>query len=342
MVFSKNYRFFTLFLLVLLGGLVLSLSSLAGDRDKDSKTNQPGLVIKNNKLAGSGFGVYVGPRDEEVLIKGNTITGNAEGIRLTGVKKENLLIDNRIIDNLAGITLRDRYSDNKKGFIKYPVNPENIKIRSNEFSGNEAGNILNFLEETTNKSGTTARAASSSSEKTNGSRSEASTEGNTGSKAESRDSKSVSGQNDQTQNGQTEAKNSSPEAEGSGALGSEGSSKPAKSTEKSESEIKEPQTSSKKESAQPNPDTAENTGVVKDEGETHSIAVESGSPSGEEGAKEVRDLKNNVEKNSLENSHEVGSDNKKKVSFKAGNPYVIAGAAVVGLTTLLLVLKSSL
>lgn len=104
-------------------------------------------MIRNNTLSDSGFGIYIGPRNEKVLIEGNRLTGNAEAIRLTGVKKKNVVRNNRIVDNLAGITIRDLYSSNEKGYVKYLVNPEDIVISGNNFSNNDEGNILNFLED---------------------------------------------------------------------------------------------------------------------------------------------------------------------------------------------------
>lgn len=121
--------------------ILLPVIVLANDEGSEGQR----IVIRNNNLADSGFGIYIGPRDDEFLITGNTITKNAEGIRLTGIKAGNFIRNNRILDNLAGITLRDEYADNEEGFVKYPVDPKDIHISENEFSGNDDGNILNML-----------------------------------------------------------------------------------------------------------------------------------------------------------------------------------------------------
>lgn len=309
---KKGFLSFLTLLLGLLGVFVFTFVPIADDTNERNKGDAPRLVIKNNELSNSGFGIYIGPRDEEVLIQGNTITGNAEAIRLTGVKKENLVTDNKILNNLAGITLRDRYSDNKEGYVKYPVDPENIKIKSNEFRNNEAGNIINFLEETSNEGGSTANISSSQSEGADTSSS------------------------DTTKSGEGDSKttSSSETAESSGQA--DGANDQNNSSESSESESSSKETIATTAGEKGKTEKEDEIEVAEEESDVQNKQVNF-EEAPEDAAKKPGESNNNSEYSS-----EPSPSAEKKVNSGSGNPYVIVGATVVGLTTLLLVLKSSM
>lgn len=322
-------RFLALFFVALLGVFLFFSAPLADDANEQSKGGPPRLVIKNNKLSDSGFGIYIGPRDEEVLIKGNTITGNAEAIRLTGVKAENLVTDNRIVDNLAGITLRDRYSDNKEGYVKYPVDPEDINIRSNEFRNNEAGNIINFLEENSQEENSTEKAATSGSEKG----------GNSGSET--------------TETEATDSGTSASETEGvsekEGEVGQESRASATTSSKKGTTNSNEEKETTKEKEENSVKDKQESSGKSAEGAEKKVSKTEnskSNSTKSRSKPEEKESIKESSEKpvgdNHTGTSSEVNASGDEDLNVGPGNPYIIAGATVVGLTTLLLVFKSSM
>ncbi|MBS3765809.1 hypothetical protein KGY71_04735 [Candidatus Bipolaricaulota bacterium] len=170
---ARRFLVFTGIVLVVVG---LTFGVLADSTDAKDESR---IIIKNNTLSDSGFGIYVGPkaRDHEYVIEGNKILNNAEAIRLTGLRNQAYIRNNDIQENIAGITLRDKYADNEEGFVKYPMNPENIFISDNNFFNNEEGNILNFLEKKTtdgevNKSSNDSGQAASEPEEEENSRKE--------------------------------------------------------------------------------------------------------------------------------------------------------------------------
>lgn len=119
-----------------------------GELDKDQKPVSEGrIVIKNNTLGDSGFGVYVGNRKDEIELKNNIIKGNAEGIRLLGTKNYVYLRKNKVINNLIGVKIQDTYSSNEKGLLKMPVNLQKIIMEGNRITGNDLQNVLNLAKE---------------------------------------------------------------------------------------------------------------------------------------------------------------------------------------------------
>lgn len=140
----SRFRYFIPALLTVL--LVLAAGTLGfGSEEAETESGDRGIIIRNNDIQNSGFGVYVGPRDDRLTIVSNLIKNNGEGVRLTGVKSRNVVRNNDIVDNVLGISLRDRYSHNEKGYIDYPVDPEDIVISGNRFESNSDGNVLNLL-----------------------------------------------------------------------------------------------------------------------------------------------------------------------------------------------------
>ncbi|MBS3765405.1 right-handed parallel beta-helix repeat-containing protein [Candidatus Bipolaricaulota bacterium] len=174
---SGNKWFFICAISVLLLASV-AMAGVAEDK-LDTEDGEPRIVIRNNFLSDSGFGVYVGARNDEVIIEGNRISENAEAVRLTGVKNKTYVRNNEILQNIVGITLRNRYSDNEKGYIERPVDLEDIFISDNDFLNNEEGNILNLLKKTdgeVNKSSNDSGQAASEPEEEDNSREETSQE----------------------------------------------------------------------------------------------------------------------------------------------------------------------
>ncbi len=373
----NKFLLFIPFLLALLGPFVFSFAPMADNGNNNG--DQPRLVIKNNRLSGSGFGIYIGPRDEEVLITGNTLTGNAEAIRLTGVKKENLVTDNRIVDNLAGITVRDMYSANEKGYIKYPVDPDNIQIRSNQFRGNEEGNIINLLEKAEEEDSDSAESNPTGSEAKSYTQTEPSKDEASNSEATSKDTKKVYGQNDESaqKNGSQKAGESaqddSPKSEKvveANKRGSERAPNLVKENSESSKESEEQEVSSE---TSVNHDPEEKVNEDGSESKKQQVSETSASQSSGQDSEKKGGQENDTEKAEgssdessssfkeeleKEQASESEAERKKNKSSEGynkgaqasegdiddgfGNPYIIAGATLVGLTTLLLVLKSSL
>lgn len=143
-VYTPCYSRWFLWLIILLTlSFAISFISTAAEEAKEDR----GIVIRNNVLSDSGFGIYVGSRGDEVFIENNVIRENAEAVRLMGIRRHSLVRYNDIKDNLVGITLRDMYSDNVEGYVKRPLNLEDVVISGNNFLNNEDGNILDLLTE---------------------------------------------------------------------------------------------------------------------------------------------------------------------------------------------------
>lgn len=340
--------------------IFLSFPGLGASEDGD----EPRLVIRNNELSNSGFGVYVGPRDEKVLIQGNTLTGHAEAIRLTGVKDENVVRNNRIANNLAGITIRDFYSDNEEGYVNYPVDPEDIKISNNEFVKNEEGNIIKLLEENgftgegsdqENQEGeTTADDSSGEGEPEEETEGTADTEkkgkeSTTGTSTELQETGESSSETDTSTTGNTE--DTSMEEDKAGGQNQD------KAIEKTE-ESSESGTTAEKEnkvagdnSAESSSSSGDNQTEETSEDPTMEDEVEETSEEAET-TEETSETTGETEGNTTETGEatEGVEDSQEERAPKeengytpnSGNPYLIAGATVVGLTTLLLVLKNSM
>lgn len=133
--------FFACFLLVF-GGSILAKAEENLSEDK-KPISEGRIVIRNNTIEDSGFGIYLGSREDEVKLKNNLIQGNGEGIRLLGTKNYSYLRGNRITDNVIGLKIQDTYSNNDKGLQDKPVNLEKIILKGNKIQGNEMQNILN-------------------------------------------------------------------------------------------------------------------------------------------------------------------------------------------------------
>lgn len=147
---SRVQRYFIVFavcLLLLFGGRYLTVGSEMEEMKEDQKPVSEGrIVIKNNNLGDSGFGIYLGSRADEIVLENNYISKNAEGIRLLGTKNFTYLRRNEVVDNVIGLKIQDTYSDNDKGAVKKPVDLQKIIREDNVISDNELQNILKELE----------------------------------------------------------------------------------------------------------------------------------------------------------------------------------------------------
>jgi len=349
MTYSSRSPSFHLFLASLLGVSLLSLfllvlQPLTITGFAEEKGDPSRLVIRNNELSGSGFGIYIGPRDEEVIIKGNTLRGNAEAIRLTGVKDRNLVTGNRIVDNLAGVTLRNYYSDNDEGYVKYPVDREDIRITDNTFSGNEAGNVINMLEDSLEGGQAETKGSSETDERA----------GSAANNSEAETSSQAP-----TQTGTDETSSTGADTEGASRPEPETESESISGGESSE------EANGDREEAAAEPGTEAQSGLKEDDnssgGSTEETSEVDGTSAGSESGTETQ---GNVDAQESEafppesrdldaGSEESGDGDGSPVSPEgeagtesddrgSGSPYVVAGTIVVGLTTLLLVLRSNL
>lgn len=132
--------------LLLLTGQGLVLGDPSPSSQPTTQTSASRIVIRNNTLTDSGFGIYVGPRDDKMVVVGNRIKNNAEGIRIVGTTNLNKIRNNRIVENLIGVKVQDTYYSNTKGPIPFPdMKIQSIVLRGNYIAGNQQYGVLKLL-----------------------------------------------------------------------------------------------------------------------------------------------------------------------------------------------------
>jgi parallel beta-helix repeat protein len=102
----------------------------------------PNIIIRNNTIGDSGFGVYIGERGgrkDSVLIVDNIIIDNGEGIRVLGTEGKNLVLNNTITNNIVGV----RIADVHQGRFIPGMAVSLISIHSNTIADNKEHNLLN-------------------------------------------------------------------------------------------------------------------------------------------------------------------------------------------------------
>lgn len=110
------------------------------DEVQEELALKPNIVIRNNVIGDSGFGVYIGPREDTITVIDNIIIDNGEGIRLMGTKGKHFISGNTITDNIIGVRVTDYY----QGITFLDMAVSLITIRSNTIAGNEDHNLLNL------------------------------------------------------------------------------------------------------------------------------------------------------------------------------------------------------
>lgn len=112
------------------------------DTAQEESALAPNIIIRNNTIGDSGFGVYIGPRGgrkESLLIVDNIIIDNGEGIRVMGTEGKNLISNNTITNNIVGV----RIADVHQGRFIPDMAVSLISIHSNTIADNKEHNLLN-------------------------------------------------------------------------------------------------------------------------------------------------------------------------------------------------------
>jgi hypothetical protein len=118
------------------GAVACLLAVMAWGQETDY---QPNLIIENNVISDSGFGIYLGWGGTwTALIRDNEITGNGEGIRLVNLAA--YIEGNRILDNIIGLKVTPEHEEELVAQVEW------VLLRYNLFEGNELYAVLNLAD----------------------------------------------------------------------------------------------------------------------------------------------------------------------------------------------------